>query len=254
MRLWVTALLLACCLPGCADPDRRADGSLLVFAASDLEPVLPGIARAFTDEHGTPVDIVFGSSGMLAAQIRNGAPAHVFLSADERFVDPLVTANVLAADSRTGYALGRLAIVHRPDLPPPSALVDLADPGYEVIAIANPDHAPYGRAAREALVAAAVWPNVAGRVVQAGSVAQAFQLLQAGSADAAVVALSLAIARGDAEPVRVPAHLHAPLSQTGGVVAGTGMEEIGRAFLRFLAGDRSRAALEEFGFERPRRE
>jgi molybdate transport system substrate-binding protein len=129
----------------------------------------------------------------------------------------------------------------------------LTDPGYAVVAIANPEHAPYGRAARQALEAAGAWDAVSPRLVLGENIMHAYQFVRTGNADAGLVALGLV--RGVSGPpvpyTLVDSALHAPLRQVAGVVAGTGRAEQARRFLDFVMSADGRGVLARFGFERP---
>ncbi|CAN5738445.1 molybdate ABC transporter substrate-binding protein [soil metagenome] len=252
-RLALLALVAAFPLltGGCPGSPSDQDGRLLIFAASDLQPVLPEIAEAYQTATGHEVLLVFGSSGNLARQIEHGAPADLYLSANEQFVDDLVARGVLDGGSRTVYAVGWLALIGAAGVSPPRSLEDLRDARFTTIAIANPEHAPYGTASREALTSAGVWTEVASRLVFADNVVQAHQLVRSGSAEAGMVALSLAIASGDPQPIVVEGWLHRPLHQTGGAVAGSPRLDVARDFLSYLRGPAGQQAMARFGFGSP---
>jgi molybdate transport system substrate-binding protein len=231
--LLAVAVSLAGVSAGCQPGGGRADaGDLLVFAASDLNPALPELEDAF-----------------LAAQIENGAPADVYLAANQHFVDRLVERGVVTAQSRTVYAVGRLVLVTRPGVPLPESVAGLGDRGYRVVAIANPEHAPYGIAAREALVSAGIWEAVSPRLVLAENVAHAFRLVETGSADAGLVAVSLLPPEGPGRALLVDDVLHDPLRQTGGAVATSRNLAAANHFLTFLADSAAQEILRRYGFE-----
>jgi molybdate transport system substrate-binding protein len=221
----------------------------MVFAASDLQPVLPEIVRLYEAKGGMEVVTVFGSSGNLATQIRHGAPADLYLSANETFVDQLIELGAVDGASRTVYGVGRLVLVAADRVPTPAAIESLNSNSYRVIAIANPDHAPYGVAAREALTAAGSWEDVGSRLVFAENIAQAYQFVASGSAEAGIVALSLVLAAGSKPYSLIDASLHAPIRQTGGVIAGRPRALEAHDFLRFIAGPDGQQVLARFGFE-----
>jgi len=170
-----------------------ASGQLTVAAASDLQNVMPAIAERYEKATGQKVSISFGSSGQFYSQIQNGAPFDLFLSADESYVKLLVDAGHAVGSTVVPYASGRLAIWSRRDrgLNLSRGLPGLVDPQVRRIAIANPDHAPYGRAAVDALRKSGVYDQVRSRLVLGENVAQAAQFAHTGNADAAVIALSL---------------------------------------------------------------
>jgi molybdate transport system substrate-binding protein len=241
--LALVAVLLAACGPAGAP-------ALLVGAASDLAAAMPELAMAFEAESGVRLDVTLGSSGQIAQQILQGAPVDVFLSADRSWVDRLDAAGRVVPGGRALYARGVLALVTARGRAQFEALEALADPAVRRIAIANPDHAPYGRAAREALAAAGVLDAVAGRLVFAENVRQTLQFVGTGNVDVAIAALSL---MDDASPpwVALPEALHAPLLQEGAVIAGRPNEAAAAAFLRFLTGDDAREILRRYRFELP---
>jgi len=239
-----------------ADADRTpvdgAAGALLVLAASDLQFAFEELVALYESQMGERVQVVLGSTGNLAAQIRHGAPADLFFAANELFLDGLIEAGHVIAESSTAYAIGRLALVAPPGRPPPTGLSELADPRYEVVTIANPEHAPYGMAARDALQAAGLWEALGPRFVLGENIAHAMQFVRTGNADAGIVALGLVLGGGETYPhTLLDAALHAPLRQSAGVVAGS--ERAGRAarFLEFVTSEVGRELLLRYGFEEP---
>jgi molybdate transport system substrate-binding protein len=248
----VQALLLGVLLAACGSSDRRPGGdALLVLAASDLQLALPEVVRAFEAETGQRVQTVFGSTGNLTMQIEQGAPADLFLAANEQFIDRLEEAGLVDPGTRRGYATGRLALAWREGVGPPASLADLADPRFGAIALANPEHAPYGVAGREALQAAGVWDAVQPRLVLAENVAQAVQFVQSGNADAGVVALPVVIALPGSLHAEIDPALHRPLRQVGAVLRDAVDPFAGERFLEFLVGPSGREILERYGFEAP---
>lgn len=252
----VAVVSLAAC--GGEAGERGGDvPELLVLAASDLAPALDELARSHERRTGVRISVVFGSTGNLAAQIRHGAPADLFFSADTTFLDGLIEANMIDPASRTAYAVGRLALVSPSGRSLPPTVKALADEAFETVAIANPDHAPYGRAARAALEAAGVWEEVAPRMVLGESVRHALEFVRTGNADAGLVALSLVHAvGGDGAEARsvhrvVDAALHPPLRQVAGVVRTSTRPEEARAFLSFVTSPEGCALLGRHGFEAP---
>lgn len=234
-----------------------SDEPLLVAAASDLGPAFTELAEDFTAATGHPVDLTFGSSGQLAQQIAGGAPHEVFASASTAFVDSVVAAGRGDDATRATYGYGRLVLWSTAGRWEGwTDLVDLAgDREVEVVAIANPAHAPYGAAAEEALAAAGVLDGVVDRLAYGQNVADAQRLAATGNADAAVVALSLALAgdeRGEGRWELLDDALHAPLEQQLVVTA----EDPGRAalaarFVAFVGSEQSRDVLRRFGFLLP---
>jgi molybdate transport system substrate-binding protein len=222
---------------------------LAIAAASDLRPLLEAIRPAIEGRCTTAITTTYGSSGQLARQIVAGAPFGLFLSADTRYVDEVVRSGRAAPASAAVYGRGRLAVITRTGLPLPSSLAELADTPYRTIGIANPDHAPYGRAGREALSRAGILERIEGRLVVAENVRQTLEYVENGSADAGVVALPLVIGRGAGGYLLVDSALHAPITQAGVVMRGTGAERTARCALQYLLSDDGQRALGSFGYE-----
>lgn len=252
LRLLAPLALLAACGGASGDAaEERAPEPLLVLAASDLQFALPEVAAAFEARTGVPVELVLGSTGNLATQIENGAPGDVFLAADEAFVARLERGGHAREGSRRVYAVGRLALVWRPGVAEPAELASLADPAYRTVAIANPEHAPYGAAARAALRSAGVWDAVQPRLVLGENVAQTMQFVRTGNADAGLVALGVAIRPGGVPFRAVDPSLHPPLRQAGAVLRESTRPGAAEAFLAELAGPAGREVLGRYGFEPP---
>jgi molybdate transport system substrate-binding protein len=255
--LWrIAALLLA--LVAAPVAARAAGPAPLVAAASDLSGALPEVAAAFRRQTGQPVKLVFGSSGAFTQQILSGAPFEVFLSADEAYVATLKAAGKTEGDGAL-YAVGRIGLFtpNGSPLKADASLKDLAaaatDGRLATFAIANPDHAPYGRAAREALQHAGVWDAVRGKLVLGENVSQATQFAASGSAQGGIIPLSLALTpavKAAGRFVLLPADWHAPLRQRATLIRGA--SPAARAFLGFLQGPQGRAILARYGFTRPR--
>lgn len=230
--------------------------ALHVAAASDLRFALEEIAVVFERERGTPVRLTFGSSGQLAVQIAQGAPFDVFFAASEFFVRGLTDMGRIDPTSVQLYAIGRIVLWVRNDSPLDvrRGLAILPDERIRFIAIANPDHAPYGQAAVEAMQAAGVLAQVRRRLVLGENVSQALQYVQTGNAEIGIVALSLAVAptvrlRGRYEAV--PASLHRPIRQAVGVTTRAARPDPARQFVAFVNGPAGRAIMRRYGFTLP---
>jgi len=169
--------------------------TLRIAAAADLQFVLPDLASQYEKQTGAKVAITYGSSGNFFAQIQNGAPFDLFLSADLDYPKKLIQAGLAESDSLQIYAAGRLALWLPPDSPldPTSGLKTLLDPRIQKIAIANPEHAPYGRAAVAALQNAGLSAQLKPNPVFGENISQAAQFVQSGSAQAGLMALWLAL-------------------------------------------------------------
>jgi molybdate transport system substrate-binding protein len=184
---------------------------------------------------------------MLARQIENGAPYDVFLSANERFVNDLSASGRLLPDSVAVYGVGRLGLWSKSGVF--KDLADLRSPRVKHVAIANPVHAPYGAAAKQALERAGLWTALQPRLVYGENVRQALALAQSGNADAVITAWSLVKDRG---AVLLSERLHAPIRQAGGVAASSSHAAEGRKLLQFLTSPEGLRLLEAHGLYPPR--
>ena len=232
-------------------PPSTSGGNIVVLAAADLNPVLDELAPTFATKTGVTVTVSVGATAELAQQVRTGAPVDVFLAADTSSLDQPDARRLLLPGSIRTYARGRLVLVHRSGLvPAPTTLAALRPAGVGRIALANPEAAPYGRAAEQALTAVGLWKGVGSRLIFAESTAQARQLVASGNAGVGFVPLSLAIAAG--EPyLPVPQESYAPLDEGLAIVASSKQRAAAQAFVAYLTGPDGRAALEKYGFEVP---
>jgi molybdate transport system substrate-binding protein len=245
-------LLFIVAIVGCGSSSEKrasppAAPPLRVAAASDLQAVLPVLADRFRATRGIEVVPVFGSSGNLARQIAQGAPFDVFLSANRAFVDDLVSRGVIRADSVAPYAEGSLVLaVGRPSWGLVQDLSDLTKPEVKHIAVANPDFAPYGVAAREALASAGL-DAVGPKLAIAESVRQALQYVHTGNAEVGLVAHSIAV-DPDLKVIELDQKLYGPIVQYLGIVSGSSNLEAARAFTNDLSSEQTREVLDSYGF------
>ena len=224
--------------------------AIRVAAAADLARAFEDVGKAFEARSGKKVTLTFGSTGLLAKQIAEGAPFDLFAAANVSFVDEAVKTGRCHADTKSLYARGRIVVWTRAGTSKVASLADLSDPRFVKIAIANPEHAPYGKAAREALQKAGLWDALKPRLVFGENVQQALQFAQSGNADAAIVALSLATVADGAFSV-VPEAEHAPLDQAL-VVCGTGPRAaVAKDFAAFVGSPDGRAIMNRYGFVLP---
>ena len=225
--------------------------TLTVSAAADLTPAFEEIGTIFERQTGVAVDFNFGSTGQLAQQIEAGAPVDLFAAANVSYIDRLDAKGLILSDTKATYARGRIVIWTPPDSSLAiDDLADLTDPDIARIAIANPDHAPYGVAAREAMRAAGVWDAVQAQLVLGENVRDTLRYAETGNVDVAVVALSLAI-QGDGRWTLIPEDLHAPIDQALAVIKATKHEPEARAFANFVNGDQGREVMRRYGFVLP---
>jgi len=228
---------------------RASPPTLTVSAASSLSLALEQAARAFERSTGVRVALNFGTTGALAQQIEQGAPVDLFIAADTATVEELERQGLLLPGSRQLYARGRLAL-YSPTLRL-ERLQDLVRPEVERIAMANPELAPYGAAAREALQALGLWDALQPRLILAETVRQALLYAETGNVEAALVAASLWRPGAPGYWVLVPERLHRPLDQALALVRGTRLEREARLFTAYLLGPGGRAILRAYGYQLP---
>ncbi|BDG60031.1 molybdate ABC transporter substrate-binding protein [Caldinitratiruptor microaerophilus] len=249
--VFMALLVQAGCLRAAGDRREPAGRPLTVAAAANLQQAFTEIAAGFEASTGEKVVLTFGASGQLARQIENGAPVDVFASADVGYVDALLARGLMIPDTRVLYARGRIVLVaNRAAAVEVRDLAALADPRIRKVAIANPAHAPYGAAAREALTRAGIWEKVEPKLVFGENIRQTLQFVQTGNAEAGIVSRSEA---GVPEVVASPIddRLYSPLNQAAAVVKGTPREGAARRFLQFVVGPEGQAVLEKYGYARP---
>lgn len=229
----------------------------IIAAAADLKFALDEVAQSFKKDTGQSVKLTFGSSGTFATQIRNGAPFQMYLSADEDYVLKL-HADGFTRDQGTLYAIGRIVLMAPPSstLPVDGELKGLATQlkagQIKRFAIANPEHAPYGRRAEEVLKRAGLWEAIQPKLVFGENVSQAAQFAISGSAEGGIIALSLAKSPQMAQLGRyavIPAEWHEPLRQR--MVLLKNADTTAQAFYRYVQEPPARAVMRRFGFGLP---
>jgi molybdate transport system substrate-binding protein len=236
--------------------DAAAQAPLRIAAASDLQAVMPALAARFERETGHKPDVSYGSSGNFFAQIQNGAPFDLFFSADVEYPKRLESSGLTVPGTLVEYAAGRIVLWSRSDatLDLARGLAVLADPRVRRIAIANPAHAPYGRAAVAALRHEQLYDRVRGKFVLGENISQAAQFVESGNADAGLIALSLALAPGmrtTGRYIDIPASYHPPIEQAAVVLRSSRQPDAARQFLAFLQRPDSQRALQDAGFVAP---
>lgn len=254
LRIGVALSFLLYCA-GCAP---QPTGKLTVAAAADLQFAMEDLARQFHAAHPeVNIQMVYGSSGNFFAQIRNQAPFDVFLSADLEYPRQLQQQGLTVPGSVFTYAVGRLALWVPAQSPLDVAVLHmkaLLDPAVKRVAIANPQHAPYGRAAEAALRSSGVYDSVAPKLVLAENIAQTLQFAQSGAADVGIVALSLALApavRSQGRYWEVPLDASPRLWQGGAILKRTTNPAAAQEFRAYLTGAEGRKILQQYGFTLP---
>ena len=243
-------LMAAACSP--EGGGSGSSGELLVAAAANVQQAFDEIGPLFEKETGARITFSYGASGALAQQIEAGLPADLYVSADIDHVDGLREKGLLIDDTQQVYAIGRLALASSTKAGVTvSELADLLRPEVEKVAIADPEVAPYGRAAEEALKSTGLWDQLKPKLVYGQNVSAATEYVRSGNAEAGLVALSLVIHEPSVTYVTVDDSLHQPIEQALAAVKGTKNEELARRLVAFVRGPEGRAVLEKYGFVVP---
>ncbi len=258
MKAWIDALTTGCLLLASLSvraQERKAAPELVVAAAADLSSALQEIADRYEKLTGVKVKLSFGASGSLTQQIQNGAPFDLFFSADMDYPRQLIAAGAADGATLSQYAVGKLVL-----WVPVDSTLDvehkgmqvLLDPSVKKIAIANPQHAPYGRAAAAALKHYGLYDRVSDRLVLGENISQAAQFVESGNAQAGFGALAHASApamKGKGKYWEVPADAYPPLAQGVVVLSHSQHKHEGAAFAEYVkeSGD----LLRKYGFTLP---
>lgn len=247
----VVGVILLCWSPLAAHAD-----TLTVAAAADLTFAFKGVSAQFQQQSTDQLRISYGSSGNFFSQIKNGAPYDVFFSADVQYPQKLEAAGLVEPGTIYKYAAGKIVI-----WVPAASKVDLSrglnallDPSIRKIAIANPEHAPYGRAAVAAMQHDAIYDKVQGKVVMGEDISQTAQFVQSGNADVGILALSLALAPPMKERGHfaiIPPNYYPPIIQAACVIRATKQLALAKRFLGFIKQPATVAKMEEYGFVLP---
>jgi molybdate transport system substrate-binding protein len=235
---------------------QKPCGAITVAAAADLMYAMNEIAANFEKAAGCTVRVSMGSSGNFLSQIENGAPFDVFFSADIKYPKKLESKGLAVPGSTYLYAVGKIVLWARNDfrLDISKGLAALRDPSIRKVAIANPQHAPYGRAAEEALRKAGVYDAIKDRLVLGENISQAAQFVESGNADAGILALSLVLSPGLKEKGhywRIPENLYTPIQQGVVLVQSSQNPQGAREFLEYIKTPATAALLERYGFVLP---
>jgi molybdate transport system substrate-binding protein len=237
-------------------PAARAQ-VIRVAAASDLQFAMDDLASRYQKQTGQQISVTYGSSGNFYAQIQSGAPFDVFFSADILYAQKLIDAHLADPKSLVMYARGQIVL-----WAPGDAHLNLSQAGFaglrdsrvQKIAIANPEHAPYGRAAVAALQHAGLYEELKSKLVYGENISQAAQFAQSGSAQVGILALSLALSPNMKSGDRwlIPAELYPPLDQAAVLLDASANKTGARAFLAFVNSDAGHEVLSQHGFTLPK--
>lgn len=252
MRL-LALLATALCMIGLSGP-VLANDSLRVAAAADLKFAMDEIVAGFKQVHpDADVQVTYGSSGNFKTQILQGAPFDLYFSADIAYPQQIKDAGLAASDVRP-YATGRIVLWSAKLDASKVRLTDLTAPAFARIAIANPQHAPYGKRAEQALRASGVWGKVEPKLIYGENIAQTAQFAQSGNAQVGIIALSLALSPELAKQggyYLIPQSLHSALEQGYIITKAGGDKPLAKDFADYIASKSARAIMVRYGFVLP---
>lgn len=225
---------------------------LRIAGAANLVKVMEEIVPRFEKETGAKVDFIPGSSGKLAAQLAQGAPFDLFMAANVKFVDDATASGECLADTKKVYARGHVVMWTKEGAKaePPATLEGLAAEKYETIALAQPDQAPYGAAARTALEKLGVWKQIEKRVIYGTNIEDTMKLATSGNAEVALLALSQVI-KEKGKYVQVPDELHDPLDQALAVCKNGKQKQLAGKFVEFLSKPEIQELMKGYGYTIP---
>ncbi len=236
-------------------PATRAQ-TVRVAAASDLQFAMDDLASRYQKQTGQKLSVTYGSSGNFYAQIQSGAPFDMFFSADTIYAQKLIDRNLADPDSLSIYARGQI-VLWAPDTRlnlSRDGFPALRDPRVEKIAVANPEHAPYGRAAIAALQRSGLYDELRSKLVYGDNISQAAQFAQSGSAQVGILALSLALSPSmkSGDCWLIPSDLYPPLDQAAVLLNSSANKAGSSAFLKFVVSELGREILSQHGFTLPK--
>jgi molybdate transport system substrate-binding protein len=251
MRFVLAWVLLGLLAVSCAAEE------LTVAVASDLNFAMQEIAKKYHDATGNTLKVSYGSSGNFFTQIQNGGPFDLFFSADVSYPQKLEAAGVAEPGTLLKYAVGKIVlwVPNSSKLDLSKGLQVLLDPAVKKIAIANPAHAPYGRAAEAALRKQGIYDRVKGRLVLGENISQTAQFVDTGNADIGIIALSLALAptmKSRGRYVEVPVDMYPLIEQGAIVIKASPHNEPAKQFLKMLSQPEYQSVLKNYGFGLPK--
>lgn len=258
VRIFERLLLAAVAICWLASPGLAQRKQIRVAAAADLQTAMPELAKSFETQTGVSVDVVYGSSGNFFAQIQNGAPLDVFFSADSEYPQKLEKLGFAEPHTTAVYAIGSIVLwmpANAACNPEAEQWKCLQQSSVKKIAIANPEHAPYGRAAIDALKKAGIYDHVKTKLVFGENISQAAQFVQSANAQAGILAYSLtrSPALSGGKQWEIPGELYPPIAQTVIVLKAAKEKAAAQEFVKFVTQGPGRAVLAKFAFQPPAR-
>ncbi|OGW51419.1 MAG: molybdate ABC transporter substrate-binding protein [Nitrospirae bacterium RBG_19FT_COMBO_58_9] len=252
----IVSILVLIVIPACVVTTEAAATDITIAAASDLNFAFKEIVTEFEKTTGNHVKLTLGSSGNFYAQIQNGAPFDLYFSADIGYPKKLEEAGLTVPGSLYPYAVGRIVLWagKGSHLDLSKGLEVLREPTIRKIAIANPKHAPYGRAAAAAMEYFKVYDQVKDKLILGENISQAAQFIESGACDAGIIALSLALApamKASGQYWEIPATAHLPLEQGAVILKQSKNPEGAKQFLEFIKGPHGQEVMKRYGFTLP---
>jgi molybdate transport system substrate-binding protein len=256
VKSFVSKLMAVGFLFACFFPTEARAAEITIAAASDLSFAFKELVTEYEKTTGNHVKLTLGSSGNFFSQIQNGAPFDLYFSADIGYPKKLEEAGLVVPGSLYPYAVGRIVLWtgKGSHLDLSKRLEILREPTIKKIAIANPKHAPYGRAAVAAMEYFKVYDQVKDKLILGENISQAAQFIESGACDAGIVALSLALApamKAAGEYWEIPATAHSPLEQGAVILKQSKNPEAARQFLEFMKGPQGQEVMKRYGFTLP---
>ena len=256
-KLFFPSLLLVCVLIAAVAAPASAADQLSIAAAADLTFAFKEVAANFQKQNGAVVKLSYGSSGNFFSQIRNGAPYDLFFSADISYARKLEDAGLIEPGTLYEYAIGKIVlwVPASSKLDVSKGLSVLTDPSIRKIAIANPDHAPYGRAAKAAMEKEGIYDQVKSKIVLGENISQTAQFVQSGNADIGILALSLTLAptlKDKGRSYEIPSADYPPIEQAAVVLKSSKDKELAKKFLASLRDPATIEIMERYGFIVPK--
>jgi molybdate transport system substrate-binding protein len=253
---WLKFVCILTVLLVTSTASRALAEEITIAAAADLTFVLPEVAARFQKDTGNSVKFSFGSSGNFTSQIQNGAPFDMFFSADIGYPKKLEAAGLVEPGTLYEYAVGKLVlwVLSASTLDLNRGIVVLSDPSVHKIAIANPEHAPYGRAAVAAIKHQGIYDKVSSKLIMGENISQTAQFVQSGNADIGLLALSLAIApnlKKEGRYVLVPVANYPPIEQAAVITKSSNKKATARQFLAFIKKPGIVRLMRDYGFVVP---
>ncbi|SDK17035.1 molybdate ABC transporter substrate-binding protein [Natronincola ferrireducens] len=256
LQIIIISLVLSITITACSSPQNKGKqltekNELHIAAAASLRFAFEEIGMVFEEETNTKVIFQFGSSGNLAQQIINGAPIDLFVAADTKFVEDLIENGDIIEETKNVYAIGRIVLaVNRNANIEATTLEDLLSSDIKHIALANPNHAPYGLAGKEALENKGLWDLMEEKLVYGENASQTMQFVQMGNAPVGIIPLSIANVE-EIDFFLIDEELHNPIEQMLGVVSHSNNQEFAKDFAKFVNSTEGRIIMKKYGFDLP---